>query len=43
VTPLSGFQTDHLGFRITYLQDDDAKRRDTLDRLAGAIRGYLAS
>jgi aspartate/methionine/tyrosine aminotransferase len=43
VTPLSGFQAEDPGFRITYLQDDDSKRRNTLERLAGAVRSYLAS
>ncbi len=41
VTPLSGFHSELQGFRITTLQADDAKRRDTLRRLAEAIREYL--
>ena len=43
VTPLSGFHSDLKGFRITLLETDDAKRRDTHARLAGAIGDYLAS
>jgi len=43
VTPLSGFHSSLPGFRITLLQTDDAKRRDTFHRIAQAIRDYLAS
>ncbi|MBN2712517.1 MAG: aminotransferase class I/II-fold pyridoxal phosphate-dependent enzyme, partial [Planctomycetes bacterium] len=43
VTPLSGFHSRLDGFRITLLQNDDEIRRNTLKRLAGAIKDYLAS
>ncbi|HRU06829.1 MAG TPA: pyridoxal phosphate-dependent aminotransferase [Candidatus Brocadiia bacterium] len=43
VTPLSGFHSDLTGFRMTLLETDDAKRRDTLRRLAQAIPAYIAS
>lgn len=43
VTPLTGFHSDLAGFRITLLETDDAKRRDTLQRLKEAIRAYVQS
>ncbi|MGD0091691.1 MAG: pyridoxal phosphate-dependent aminotransferase [Planctomycetota bacterium] len=43
VTPLSGFHCSLPGFRITLLQTDDAKRRETFQRIAGAIKAYLGS
>ena len=43
VTPLSGFHSSLPGFRITLLQTDDGKRRDTYHRIAQAIREYFAS
>ncbi len=43
VTPLSGFHCDLLGFRMTLLQHNDARRRQTLSTLRGAIQAYIAS
>ncbi|MBN1410209.1 MAG: pyridoxal phosphate-dependent aminotransferase [Spirochaetales bacterium] len=43
VTPLCGFFTDLEGFRITYLQADDGIRRNTLSRIADAVKRYLGS
>lgn len=43
VTPLSGFNCQLDGFRMTLLQHDDAKRRQTLAKLREAVRAYLAS
>jgi len=43
VTPLSGFASKLAGFRITLLQNDDNKRRQTWQRLASAITRYLGS
>ena len=43
VTPLTGFHTDILGFRLTTLNPDDAKRARTLERIGDSIRRYLNS
>jgi alanine-synthesizing transaminase len=43
VTPLSGFHSDLNGFRMTLLETDDQKRRDTLRRVADAIARYVRS
>ena len=43
VTPLTGFHTDILGFRLTTLNPDDAKRARTLERIGDSIRRYLKS
>lgn len=39
--PLSGFCTELPGFRVTLLENDDAKRRRTYETLAEAITVYL--
>jgi aspartate/methionine/tyrosine aminotransferase len=41
VVPLTGFQSDHHGFRITLLESDDAKRAWILRTLRGAIDSYV--
>ena len=43
VTPLSGFHSDLEGFRITLLETNDERSRDTRRRIASAIASYLAS
>jgi aspartate/methionine/tyrosine aminotransferase len=43
VTPLTGFHSGLEGFRMTTLASDDDKRRNTLQRLADAIRQYVGS
>ena len=43
VTPLTGFHSSLEGFRITLLETDDDRRRDTLRRLTQAIGAYVAS
>jgi aspartate/methionine/tyrosine aminotransferase len=43
VVPLTGFQSEHHGFRITLLESDDAKRAWILRTLRGAIDAYVAS
>jgi aspartate/methionine/tyrosine aminotransferase len=43
VVPLSGFQSEHHGFRITLLESDDAKRAWILRTLRQAIDAYVAS
>ena len=43
VVPLSGFQCDHDGFRMTLLETDDAKRAWILETLREAIDAYVAS
>ncbi|HAZ28762.1 MAG TPA: aminotransferase [Candidatus Magasanikbacteria bacterium] len=43
VVPATGFYSPHYGFRLTTLERDDAKRKDTYERLAGAITQYLSS
>ena len=39
--PLSGFCSGLPGFRVTLLENDDAKRRRTFEKLATAIEVYL--
>ncbi len=41
VVPLSGFCSDLPGFRSTLLENDDAKRRMTYEKMAEAIATYL--
>lgn len=43
VVPLSGFNSDLPGFRITLLEVDDVKFKQNLDTIAGAITKYLKS
>ena len=43
VTPLSGLHSDLEGFRITLLETNDERRRDTRRRIASAMKRYLAS
>jgi len=43
VVPLTGFYTQHLGFRFTLLETDDAKRAWIFHTLAEALRHYLES
>jgi len=43
VVPLSGFNLDLPGFRMTLLEVDDEKYRTTLKTIASAIKQYLES
>lgn len=43
VVPLSGFQSQHHGFRITLLESDDAKRAWILRTLRQSIDTYVAA
>ena len=43
IVPLSGFSTDLKGFRVTLLNTDDEKRRETFRQVAKAIEAYLNS
>jgi aspartate/methionine/tyrosine aminotransferase len=43
VVPLTGFQSDHHGFRITLLESDDAKRAWILRTLRRSIDAYVGS
>ena len=43
VVPLTGFQSDHHGFRITLLESDDAKRAWILRTLRRSIDTYVGS
>ncbi|MCP4642469.1 MAG: pyridoxal phosphate-dependent aminotransferase [bacterium] len=43
VVPLTGFQCEHDGFRMTLLETDDAKRAWILKTVRGAIDTYMAS
>ncbi|HWQ59655.1 MAG TPA: pyridoxal phosphate-dependent aminotransferase [Candidatus Fimivivens sp.] len=43
VVPLSGFNTDLTGFRMTLLEPDESKFRTRIEILAGAIREYVSS
>jgi len=43
VVPLTGFQCDHEGFRMTLLETDDAKRAWIFRTLREAIDAYVAS
>ncbi len=43
VVPLSGFNSDLPGFRITLLEVDDSKFKKNLETIAEAIRKYLKS
>jgi aspartate/methionine/tyrosine aminotransferase len=43
VVPLSGFNSDLPGFRITLLEMDDAKFKKNLDTIAETIKKYLKS
>jgi aspartate/methionine/tyrosine aminotransferase len=41
VVPLTGFQSDHHGFRITLLESDDRKRAWILRTLRESIDTYV--
>lgn len=43
VVPLSSFCCNRMGFRVTLLESDDAKRRWTFESLADSIERYIAS
>ncbi len=43
VTPLTGFHTEILGFRITTLAPDDNHRAEVLVRIGDSIKRYIAS
>ncbi len=43
VVPLSSFATEEQGFRMTLLEPDEARFRETLAIVADSIRAYLAS
>jgi len=43
VVPASGFFSPYYGFRLTTLDRDDARRKDTYARLSKAVEEYLAS
>ncbi len=43
VVPLTGFQSEHHGFRITLLETDDEKRAWILQTLRSSIDAYVAS
>ncbi|NTW61646.1 pyridoxal phosphate-dependent aminotransferase [Candidatus Saccharibacteria bacterium] len=42
VVPLSGFNSDYPGFRMTLLETDNDKYRHTLETIANAISKYLS-
>ncbi|MDN3669957.1 pyridoxal phosphate-dependent aminotransferase [Echinicola jeungdonensis] len=43
VVPVSSFCSNLRGFRVTLLEEDEEKFRDTFTRIANCIRKYLAS
>jgi aspartate/methionine/tyrosine aminotransferase len=43
VVPATGFYSPDYGFRLTTLDRDDARRKDTYSRLSQAVKDYLAS
>jgi len=43
VVPLSGFNSELLGFRATLLEADETQFSDTMERIASAIKTYLKS
>ena len=43
VVPLTGFCCDRKGFRVTLLETDDEKRRDTWNRIGKAVKAYVES
>ena len=43
VVPLSGFQCDHDGFRMTLLETDDGRRAEILKTIREAIDAYVGS
>jgi alanine-synthesizing transaminase len=43
VVPASGFYSRHYGFRLTTLDRDDERRKDTYGRLSKAVEQYIAS
>jgi len=43
VVPLSGFNTDLPGFRMTLLEPDEKKFKETVEKIAAAIRAYAGS
>lgn len=43
VVPLSGFNSDLPGFRLTLLEESDAKFKETMEAIAHSIKTYLKS
>ncbi|NTW76141.1 MAG: pyridoxal phosphate-dependent aminotransferase [Candidatus Moranbacteria bacterium] len=43
VVPLSGFNTDLAGFRMTLLEPDESKFNETVEKIADAIRAYTGN
>lgn len=43
VTPLTGFHTDILGFRLTTLDPDDSHRAKILERIGNSIKRYIGA
>ena len=43
VVPLTSFQCDHEGFRVTLLENDDEKRRTIFKTIRESIDAYIAS
>ncbi|HMR01342.1 MAG TPA: pyridoxal phosphate-dependent aminotransferase [Candidatus Gracilibacteria bacterium] len=43
IVPASGFFSPHAGFRLTTLDRDPVRRKDTYSRLAAAVEEYLGS
>jgi len=43
VVPLTGFCSKLTGFRMTLLENNDEKRRETLKKLSSALTAYLSS
>ena len=43
IVPASGFFSPHAGFRLTTLDRDPVRRKDTYARLASAVEEYLGS
>lgn len=43
VTPLTGFHTDILGFRLTTLDPDDSRRAKILERIGNSIKRYIGA
>jgi len=43
VVPASGFFSPYHGFRLTTLDRDEARRKDTYARLSRAVTEYIAS
>ncbi len=43
VVPASGFFSPYYGFRLTTLDRDEARRKDTYSRLSAAVKEYISS